>query len=363
MSDAEFEPFLGQWFDIGGSTVWVHSSKHIGKRELNVALTGLDGSVTWLKLCHTAGKFWCGDYECWERSDTVIRWVIQGYHGCYWSRFWPATRGWLAGYPQESQVQLTSSAAAEPFLNTTRDVLAKGADGTAKGGTNKQGKGKGAKSDGGLPRHVQVSKALTQILRHRALDYGVLVGSDGFCELSAVMGVFLLRDLECSIQDVERVVCESDKQRFELKEEDGLRYIRANQGHSMKVVQDDLLLRRLNVDDTDLPPSCVHGTYRSNYDGILRSGGLLAGGIQGGAFRNHVHFAPRDPGDKRVISGMRYNCEIAIWIDLPKALAAGVPFYISANEVILSPGIDGLVSMDFFSEVRDLRSKEILWTP
>ncbi|CAK8991910.1 Pentatricopeptide repeat-containing protein At1g74850 [Durusdinium trenchii] len=87
-----------------------------------------------------------------------------------------------------------------------------------------------------------------------------------------------------------------------------------------------------------------HGTYRRHFDSIRRVG-LLAGGGQGQGFRNHVHFSPCEPGDKRVISGMRsdaqhcvftvlvssrgYDCEIAIWIDLKRAIADNVPFYMS----------------------------------
>merc|ERR1719270_3318266 len=102
----------------------------------------------------------------------------------------------------------------------------------------------------------------------------------------------------------------------------------------MKVVSDDTLLKRLNADDVDLPLVCVHGTYKRCLDSILKKG-LLAGG--GFSDRNHVHFAPFDPGDGRVISGMRYNCEIAIYVNLKRALREGVPFFQSANQVILSP--------------------------
>ena len=69
--------------------------------------------------------------------------------------------------------------------------------------------------------------------------------------------------------------------------------------------------------------------------------GLLAGGLPGQGSRNHVHFAPCEPGDNRVISGMRSDCEVAIWLDLEKALQSGVPFFRAKNQVILSPGING----------------------
>lgn len=78
--------------------------------------------------------------------------------------------------------------------------------------------------------------------------------------------------------------------------------------------------------------------------------GLIAGG--GVSQRNHVHFAPYEPKDGRVISGMRclatcgalrraptlrlqlrglrgdwirveFRCQVAIYIDLPGAIQAG----------------------------------------
>merc|ERR1740129_956747 len=135
--------------------------------------------------------------------------------------------------------------------------------------------------------------------------------------------------------------------------------IRAVLGHSIKVVEDSRLLRQLCSTDEDLPANCVHGTYRRHFEKI-RNNGLMAGGGHGQAFRNHVHFVPYEPGDRRVISGMRYDSEVAIWIDLRRALSDGLPFYMSANKVILSPGIDGRVDRKYFLKAKDLRSKEVL---
>lgn len=74
--------------------------------------------------------------------------------------------------------------------------------------------------------------------------------------------------------------------------------------------------------------------------------------------RNHIHFATGPPleyvlaahsgdsaqgkpkpDDSRVISGMRRDAQVLIYIDVRKALAAGVPFWRSENGVILSEGV------------------------
>jgi hypothetical protein len=54
--------------------------------------------------------------------------------------------------------------------------------------------------------------------------------------------------------------------------------------------------------------------------------------------RNHIHFSPGHPGDPGVYSGRANTANIVIEIDLPACLAEGIPFYISDNRVVLSPG-------------------------
>lgn len=154
--------------------------------------------------------------------------------------------------------------------------------------------------------------------------------------------------------------------------------IRANQGHSIKVDDDGLLLP-INLDDpSSLPEVVVHGTVYSAWHRILQSGGLKP------MSRNHIHFASGLPsgfeplkdkdeatdaaavavnGDESaaprakkdpVISGMRHTSTILIYIDLPAALTAGLKFGRSENGVILSEGNeDGLVPLKFFRRVEE----------
>ena len=58
-------------------------------------------------------------------------------------------------------------------------------------------------------------------------------GPDGFVLLSAV---FPHVQAGVTVADVERIVRESDKQRFKLQDIDGQLYVRANQGHSISTV-------------------------------------------------------------------------------------------------------------------------------
>ena len=69
-----------------------------------------------------------------------------------------------------------------------------------------------------------------------------------------------------------------------------------------------------------------------------------------------MHFTPYEPDDSRIISGVREGSDVAIYIDLQQALRHGVPFFMSSNRVILSPGIDGVIASDYILRLRDLRT-------
>uniref|UniRef100_V9LC56 tRNA 2'-phosphotransferase 1 n=1 Tax=Callorhinchus milii TaxID=7868 RepID=V9LC56_CALMI len=72
--------------------------------------------------------------------------------------------------------------------------------------------------------------------------------------------------------------------------------------------------------------------------------------------RTHIHLAPGLPGDGNLVSGMRQDCELAIFIDLRRALSDGIPFFWSANKVILTPGNEsGLLPPSLFQRVVQLK--------
>lgn len=136
--------------------------------------------------------------------------------------------------------------------------------------------------------------------------------------------------------------------------------IRANQGHSIKVDVEGLLTP-VTVEAGNVPDIVVHGTDEPAWRLILKSGGLRRMG------RNHIHFASGLPAGFKslaidtasteekeaapVISGMRKNSSILVYIDIQAALAAGIKFYISENGVILTEGNEGFLSYEFFKRV------------
>ena len=177
-----------------------------------------------------------------------------------------------------------------------------------------------------------------------------------------------------SVQDVRDEVVSNTKQRLGLREDaDGTLYIRANQGHTLEGLDEHALLQP--VKSAGEVPVCLHGTYAAVLPLILQTGlSRMA--------RNHIHFARGLPeGDTGVISGMRSSCQVPatrcsscrwgwvlggahtpgtaarpgrrahsggsrranVWqvlvdVDVARAMAAGIEFFVSANGVILSPG-------------------------
>lgn len=75
--------------------------------------------------------------------------------------------------------------------------------------------------------------------------------------------------------------------------------------------------------------------------------------------RNHIHFASDLPSTGTVISGMRKDAQLVFYINLQRALEAGIPFWKSENEVILSEGDvtkNGLLGMEFVDRIVDVGS-------
>jgi 2'-phosphotransferase len=98
------------------------------------------------------------------------------------------------------------------------------------------------------------------------------------------------------------------------------------------------------IEDPTLYPTVIHGTYTKFWK-LIKEGGLNR------MARNHIHFAPGMPKEEGVISGMRGTCDIHIEIDMEGAIKDGVKFYISSNNVILTEGIDGVLSPKYFKKV------------
>merc|ERR1719330_1658629 len=141
---------------------------------------------------------------------------------------------------------------------------------------------------------------------------------EGWVRVSDILALDMFAG-SATAEDIEAIVAQRDqKKRFTLTWWEEERWIRANQGRSIRAVADEASHQPI-VSAAEVS-SCVHGTYLFAWEQILRSGGLSR------MTRNHIHFSPRAPGAGEVISGMRKDCEVAIFISMDSAMAAGIKF-------------------------------------
>ncbi|KAI9684217.1 MAG: hypothetical protein M1829_003487 [Trizodia sp. TS-e1964] len=257
------------------------------------------------------------------------------------------------------------------------------------GGSRHSSVGSGEKA-----RETAISKSLSWILRHGAKKIGLTIDESGYAEVEDLLKWQELKALGVTFEEIRYVVDTNDKQRYsllrkplpsltlpptptiideslgakELPEDeyyssrpavinnsqapapDSLKpadyLIRANQGHSLTHITSANLLTPLTL--ATLPPTILHGTFSAFWPAILTSGGLSRLG------RNHIHFSTGLPGSSAsVISGMRSDADILIYVDGRKALASGtLAFWLSANNVVLTEGdARGVLGTQFFERV------------
>ncbi|XP_038142526.1 tRNA 2'-phosphotransferase 1 isoform X2 [Cyprinodon tularosa] len=196
-------------------------------------------------------------------------------------------------------------------------------------------------------RDVRLSKSMSYVLRHGAAKMGLQLATDGFLYVEDLLSHPQFHMY--TSDDIERVVATNEKQRFKLRShpDDGRLQIRANQGHSVQVM--DLELKPVLAGSLDCPTEAVHGSYLRNWVSIQQHGLSRMN-------RTHIHLAPGLPGEDGVISGMRKNCDLAVFIDVPRALADGIEFFWSENNVLLTPGdSEGKLLPKYFTRALRLR--------
>ncbi|TGJ80582.1 hypothetical protein E0Z10_g8191 [Xylaria hypoxylon] len=211
-----------------------------------------------------------------------------------------------------------------------------------------------------------------------------------------------LRSLNPTLAEIKDEVATNAKQRFSMKpnldvstaseDEPAHWVIRANQGHSIAIASEGLHTP-ITASDGNIPEVVVHGTYFAFWPAIVAAGGLKKMG------RTHIHFGTGVPGDDdrgqvhgvgdetaeskpKVISGMRADAELLIFVDVERALrdsaaAAVAPdgdkneeirgdeikWWLSENSVVLTEGnAEGVVPLKYFKEVRGRRQGVgLLW--
>lgn len=213
-----------------------------------------------------------------------------------------------------------------------------------------QSKKKPAPRQRGHPRdlpEVRLSKSLSWLLRHGARTAGLQVRPDGYARVSDVLANAMFKDV--TFLQLQEIVNRDQKNRYHLLFEpcptpstnsSDVWWIRANQGHSIKDINLDLQI----ISSASEIPLAVHGTTRKAWE-LIATQGLSR------MKRNHVHLAQGVPGSG-VLSGMRNSSQVLIFIDVQKAIDAGIKFYLSENGVVLTEGdANGVLGPQFFQRV------------
>lgn len=198
-------------------------------------------------------------------------------------------------------------------------------------------------------RNIELSKLLSWILRHGANEESLQIDKNGYVDVDVILSHKRFISKKFTLNEIQSVVANDLKQRYALDVlPNGKIRIKANQGHSMANVQ--MTLSR--IDDASKVPIVVHGTFYRFWDKIKAEGLKRMN-------RNHIHLTENERFTVDT-SGFRSSSEILIFIVISKAMADGVVFYRSANNVILTEGINGVLLNTYFTKVIDRVTKKQL---
>ncbi len=162
--------------------------------------------------------------------------------------------------------------------------------------------------------NVAASKWLSFVLRHDPASAGLAMDAQGWVEIAALLAA---TPLIASRAELEQIVADSGKQRFALSE-DGA-FIRANQGHSVKV--------DLGLAPAEPPELLFHGTALAALPAIL------AEGLKPGT-RQHVHLSSDAETARQV--GARHGRPVVLTVAAGRLQRGGHLFLLSENRVWLT---------------------------
>jgi 2'-phosphotransferase len=225
----------------------------------------------------------------------------------------------------------------------------------------------------------RLSKRMSQYLRHGAGKNGTEPLDDaGWAPVSRICRMFGVGEREVL------AVCAPGphnlKNRFETVTATGGTLIRARQGHSLKdaqglaLIKSEAILTPLGLEDLqeygtgelekgkkalatrrDDKWWVIHGTSfgrikRLENLGFARDGARISSDPRIGLNRmgrTHIHMSPSATVERW---HSWYNLEV--WVDIAAAMAAGIKFWISGNDVILSEGNEhGVIPSEFLHPV------------
>lgn len=169
--------------------------------------------------------------------------------------------------------------------------------------------------------YEKISKSISYILRHKAIEYDLIVDEFGWVELKELISILNLINTEkITENEIKHIIKTSDKKRFEIVNDK----IRALYGHSLK--------KKIKKDKSKPPEYLFHGTSNKAINNIFKFG---LKPMQ----RQYVHLTTNINEAYEV--GLRYDTKpVILKINSLAAWNDGADFYIGKDKVWLSNYID-----------------------
>jgi putative RNA 2'-phosphotransferase len=162
-----------------------------------------------------------------------------------------------------------------------------------------------------------ISKLLSFILRHSPDTIQLTLDAHGWANVNTLLQQCKANGHHFTMQELETVVAENDKQRFSFNESKTM--IRANQGHSLEV--------SLNLSPATPPEFLYHGTVARFMEQIRKTGLQKMN-------RQHVHLTDDRATAEKV--GSRRGVPHILTIRSGDMHRNGILFYLSDNGVWLT---------------------------
>ena len=171
-----------------------------------------------------------------------------------------------------------------------------------------------------------ISKSLGYHLRH---NKDITLTSEGFVKLEKIWP--LLPRWAATSNNIALAVVHNPKQRYELKFLNQMWMIRATQGHSIREdIEESMLMEPVDRQRGNLALAgvAVHGTSLQSWEKIKDQGLRRMA-------RTHVHWATTAPSEgNAIISGLRSNSEVLVFLDVPNYIDSGGPAHATKNHVL-----------------------------
>jgi putative RNA 2'-phosphotransferase len=171
---------------------------------------------------------------------------------------------------------------------------------------------------------TSMSKFLTLLLRHHPEYLDLTMDEHGWVAVNELLEQ-INRDRinKLYLSQLRYVVKTDNKQRFEIKKENGVEYIRAQYGHSIRV--------DLQHEEIEPPEILYHGTATKYLDKIKEFGILHRG-------RQFVHLTE----DKKVAAatGSRHGTPVVLQVSAKKMYDNSIVFYKAPNGIWLTKYVE-----------------------